>query len=362
MSHVISRIWKPVKRRGAERYLQLTILSFAASVSVTRLVLEITGYPQLGTEALHIAHVLYGGILLYIASLLPVLYANRWTYTWSAILSGLGVGLFIDEVGKFITQNNDYFFPAAAPIIYAFFLITVLIYQRISKESELNVRGSLYAVIEVLQEILDHSLDLEEVEEMKTKLNYIVEEANNPNFISLATELQDFVKSDALKSVQEEPNLFDKIISNWNWFEDKYLSENRVRGVIIISLIVIGVPSLLELINVSFVINNSTALESYIQALSSEIPHISNIRMMWVLLFILADGLLGLLLSVSGVLFIIGKKNWGSEISSISIVIKLVALNLILFYIEQFITIITAGYQFFILQAIYFYRRKYIKK
>ena len=174
MSHVISRIWKPVKRRGAERYLQLTILSFAASVSITRLVLEITGYPQLGTEALHIAHVLYGGILLYMASLLPVLYANRWTYTWSAILSGLGVGLFIDEVGKFITHNNDYFFPAAAPIIYAFFLITVLIYQRISKESELNVRGSLYAVIEVLQEILDHSLDLEEVEEMKTKLNYIL--------------------------------------------------------------------------------------------------------------------------------------------------------------------------------------------
>ncbi|MBE0633988.1 hypothetical protein IH574_05405, partial [Candidatus Bathyarchaeota archaeon] len=82
MSQIVSRIWKPVHRRGAERYLQLTILSFAASVSVTRLILELTGYPQLGNQTLHIAHVLYGGVFLYAASLLPLLYANRWAYTW----------------------------------------------------------------------------------------------------------------------------------------------------------------------------------------------------------------------------------------------------------------------------------------
>jgi hypothetical protein len=158
MSQIISRIWKPVQRRGAEKYLQLTALSFAASVSLTRLILELTGYPQLGNQALHIAHVLYGGVILYAASLLPLIYANRWVYTWSAILSGLGVGLFIDEVGKFITQTNDYFFPAAAPIIYAFFLLTVLIYQRINKQPDLDVRSSLYSVVEILQEVLDHSL------------------------------------------------------------------------------------------------------------------------------------------------------------------------------------------------------------
>ena len=131
MSRIISRIWVPVRRKGAERYLQFTLLSFAASISVTRLVLELTGYPRLGGETLHVAHVLYGGVILYASSPLPLIYANRWAYTLGSVLSGVGAGLFIDEVGTFVTRTNDYFFPAAAPIIYAFFLFTVLIYTRL---------------------------------------------------------------------------------------------------------------------------------------------------------------------------------------------------------------------------------------
>lgn len=80
MSQVVSRIWKPVRRKGAERYLQLIILSFAASVSLTRLILELTGYPQLGNGSLHIAHVLYGGVLLFISSILPLMRARRQFY------------------------------------------------------------------------------------------------------------------------------------------------------------------------------------------------------------------------------------------------------------------------------------------
>ena len=45
----------------------------------------------------------------------------------AALLVGAGVGLFIDEVGKYITTTNDYFFPIAAPIIYAVFMLSVLL-------------------------------------------------------------------------------------------------------------------------------------------------------------------------------------------------------------------------------------------
>jgi hypothetical protein len=48
------------------------------------------------------------------------------------------MGLFIDEVGKFMTQTNDYFFPAAAPIIYGFLLLTVLLYLQVAKRANPN--------------------------------------------------------------------------------------------------------------------------------------------------------------------------------------------------------------------------------
>ena len=130
---------KPIQRNNAERYVQLSILGLAASVSLTRFILEATGYPQLGNETLHIAHCLYGGVILYVACLIPLIFSNKWAFTWSGVLSGVGMGLFIDEVGKFMTQNNDYFFPAAAPIIYGFLLVTVLLYIQVAKRG--NQKG-----------------------------------------------------------------------------------------------------------------------------------------------------------------------------------------------------------------------------
>ena len=120
--------WMPTKLRpGADRRLLLVVVSFGLSVVITRAFLGATGYPRLGGGEFHIAHVLVGGALLFAGGLIALTSNEDRAVDVAALLVGAGVGLFIDEVGKYITTSNDYFFPVAAPIIYAVFMVSVLI-------------------------------------------------------------------------------------------------------------------------------------------------------------------------------------------------------------------------------------------
>ena len=362
MRDVVSRIWEPVQRTRAETYLQITLLSFAASVSLTRLFLELAGYPQLGNQTLHIAHVLYGGVFLFAASLLPLIYANKWALTWSALLSGVGIGLFIDEVGKFITQTNDYFYPAAAPIIYAFFLLTTLLYLRLSREPSLDARGELYAVLDTLGEVLDHSLEPEEHQDMRLRLQRILDKTSNPALRSLAIELRDFIESDSLHVSPEEPNPFDKLITFCNDIEKKHLNQQKVKAFLVVSLIILGTPSLMRFLEYNNLAGDPSQREEYLAAILSEVPSASGIDIFWAQTHLVLDGAVGLALALSAALILTGMDKRGLGLGSAALLVNLLALNLVLFYIEQFSTIVTAIYQYITLQGLYYYERKHLPR
>lgn len=85
-----------------------------------------TGFPQLGGDGAHIAHALWGALMLAIALLISLL-SERPNKPLLAILGGVGFGFFIDEVGKFVTANNNYFFSGSFYIIYMTLILIWLI-------------------------------------------------------------------------------------------------------------------------------------------------------------------------------------------------------------------------------------------
>jgi len=119
------RLRRPPFRRSFDLRQRLTTLfvSAVATVLLTRSFLAATGYPQVGNSSLHIAHVLWGGLLL-TASLIATLAAlSPDAKPVAAIAGGIGFGLFIDEIGKFVTKDVDYFYKPAIAIIYVCFVV-----------------------------------------------------------------------------------------------------------------------------------------------------------------------------------------------------------------------------------------------
>jgi hypothetical protein len=145
--------------------LQDTVLVCAvATVLVIRLQLLITNYPQLGGGKLHIAHLLWGGLLMLIAIGLLLSYMGPKVRRAAAVLGGIGFGFFVDELGKFITSDNDYFFKPAAGVIYMVFVLLFFLTRWLRRRGTLTPEEALVNAADIVSEAALHDLDARERE------------------------------------------------------------------------------------------------------------------------------------------------------------------------------------------------------
>ncbi|MCI0478503.1 MAG: hypothetical protein L0Y55_19860, partial [Anaerolineales bacterium] len=112
-----------VRHSHAPHFAELFLVNAVGAIIVIRVFLTLTGFPQLGGHGLHIAHTLWGGLFMLSALLLSLFFLNRQVNYVAAVIGGLGFGAFIDELGKFITSDNDYFFRPTFALVYVIFLI-----------------------------------------------------------------------------------------------------------------------------------------------------------------------------------------------------------------------------------------------
>jgi hypothetical protein len=351
-------IRRPVRRSEADDDILLMLLSFAASVVLTRVFLQLTGFPRLGGEGgLHIAHVLWGGLLLFIATLLPLIFANQWVYPLAALFSGAGVGLFIDEVGKFITASNDYFYPAAAPIIYGFFLLTVLLYFQIRRQRRVDARGELYYALAELTEAIDQDLDTVEMRRIEQRLIRVKDNATQPVQAQLAQELLDFLHSDRLIVIAHRPSLLERQLDRLKRIEARYFTRAVHRGVLIGGMLLFGILAVYDPARIlALVQNTSDPVARLIQLGFIRLPHEVN----WFALRLILQALAGGTLLVSAGLLLLRQDRRGVLLGLIGMLFYLITVNLIVLYFDQFTYILATVIEFGFFMSILRYRRRFI--
>jgi hypothetical protein len=132
--------------------LELFLVASVSAILLIRAYLAAMNYPQVGGGGLHIAHMLWGGLFMLIAIVMLLAFQRRYIKPTAALLGGAGFGTFIDELGKFITSDNNYFYQPTIAVIYVIFVLLLLCFRSIERHTRFTEEERLAAGLDVLKE------------------------------------------------------------------------------------------------------------------------------------------------------------------------------------------------------------------
>ena len=153
------RIVPPLRNSDGPLLLESFLVAAVISFLGIRAFLTVTGFQQIGGGELHIAHMLWGGALMLVALVLLLAYLDRTVGHVAAVVAGLGFGTFVDEIGKFLTADNDYFFRPAVALIYVIFIVVFLVARAIAGRRALSEREALANALDLLEGTLGERLE-----------------------------------------------------------------------------------------------------------------------------------------------------------------------------------------------------------
>lgn len=144
----------PVRNLDAGGLLERFLVAAVAAILLIRAFLHLTGYPKLGGGGLHIAHMLWGGLGMLVALVLLLAFLGKSIQHAAAVIGGAGFGTFIDELGKFLTHDNDYFFRPTIALIYAIFVLLFPAFRAIARHARPSPGEYLANALDALREAL----------------------------------------------------------------------------------------------------------------------------------------------------------------------------------------------------------------
>lgn len=301
----------------AGQWLELFLISAVGSLLITRLYLYMTGYPQIGGGGLHIAHVLFGGMLMLISITISLAYLGREVRLWAALTGGVGFGLFIDELGKFVTNDANYFFQPAIALVYIIFICIFLCFRFIEQRRNHSKQEYLLNALHLLEETALQRMDAEEKQKL---LDYL---DNSDKRHPLTNQLRAIVESSRL--VSEDPNWLDMQKAYWSQRVTAILQTKWFNTGLSLYFIF---QAVLVLTEAAVVLSVSFSIEEPLGILFTDMPTV----VAWGYLL---SSLVGSALLVAGVLRLRWSRIQALQLFQRSLLVNIFLTQFFAFYMEQ---------------------------
>ncbi len=208
--------------------LENFLIAAVASVLVIRLYLAfsyrylvdiapVTGRVVVGP--FHFAHMLWGGLLMLAGIVLLLTFIGRSGQGFAAVVAGVGFGAFIDELGKVMTLDNDYFWQPVFAIIYVIFVVLFVGLRAIQRSRPLSPQSSLVNALQYAQQAVLGDFGPEERRHADSLLQQ--SDQQDPAVASLREALND-IDSAAIRPPAVLQRMRDALRSAYSWVVRKW--------------------------------------------------------------------------------------------------------------------------------------------
>jgi len=200
-------------------HLEVFLVSAITALLALRFYLNATGYPQVGGGTLHIAHMLFGGLLMLAALVITLSFLGLRAQRVASVVGGAGFGIFIDELGKFITKDNNYFFRPTIGLIYAIFALLYLLFNFLTRHQRLSSEEYQLNALQQFEEAVRHDMDREE----KASTQRLLARADQDDPIT--KELQAILQR--IKPIKVTPNWYERWQAELGRTYDRFWRQRR---------------------------------------------------------------------------------------------------------------------------------------
>lgn len=330
-----------IRREAAERYFENVIVAFVVTLLGTRLFLELTGYPQIAPGKLHIAHVLWGGLFLFLGSLIVLIYRNQSMLTLGSILTGVGWGFFIDELGKFVTADHDYFFKPVAPIIYVMFLLLALLAVRVRRDKGGSAKTAIYHILDRFEEVVEASIDPDDLATLRQRLLDLSMDRQDGVTDELAQALLHFIEREDIRTSQARPSRLARSVARAHDWINRFVLTPRAKN-LVFPVVLFGYGFLLVINVLAHLLSLWKPHWAAIFSIGLDVDPLSSTAnsalflLMNALRFLVAIGFL------RSARYLLAQRQQGWEMARRALLLAFVGADLLHFYFSQFSAAIVA--------------------